>query len=507
MDWTLRLGGPMLMTVAVGTLLFAQTAASGEVAIVVDNSKPRQVMEGFGATHCPLAQDRSAYPKGDTLTPELRKQALEAVYGQVKLTMGNIDARARETPAGGTESGNDNDDPQTIDWKGFRMTELDNAKAKLVDPAQPLGFDNHFLGRISVRWQSPWLAELRKQDRNRFLDEYVEQIVATSLYWRDTCKVTSRYNVMFLNEPTSGNGELAGGNAKEIAEIIKRAGKRLQAEGFKDVKFIAPNEETVNHSRAVAETILADAEARQYVAAIGYHCYPYGSPYASVKRILKESAEGKPDHREVEERRMLRELAAKHKLPLWMTEVSHPEVPAYSFDLVRGRAVHIHDELVYADAAAFFGMGSMWDTATHQEHYKGRSGPPIEGEADTPVLIDNEKQTVRITGTGYAIGHYARWIKRGAVRIEAESSAPLVQVTAFRDDEGKRCVLVVINNASEAQTLAVNLKGLEISGDITGEQSTEQARWQALPALKPAGAAAFKVTLPPLSVTSLAVPR
>jgi O-glycosyl hydrolase len=96
------------------------------------------------------------------------------------------------------------------------------------------------------------------------------------------------------------------------------------------VKFIAPNEETVARSRQVAETVLADAEARQYVAAIGYHCYPYGSPYASVKRILKESAEGKPDHREVEERRQLRELAARHQLPLWMTEVSHPEVPAYS---------------------------------------------------------------------------------------------------------------------------------------------------------------------------------
>jgi hypothetical protein len=37
---------------------------------------------------------------------------------------------------------------------------------------------------------------------------------------------------------------------------------------------------------------------------------------------------------------------------------------------VRGRAIQIHDELVYADAAAFFGMNAMWDTTSHAQHYQ-----------------------------------------------------------------------------------------------------------------------------------------
>jgi O-glycosyl hydrolase len=173
-------------------------------------------------------------------------------------------------------------------------------------------------------------------------------------------------------------------------------------------------------------------------------------------------------------------------------------------DLLRGRAVHIHDELVHADAAAYFAMNSMWDSTTHREHYKGRSGPPLEGEADTPVLIYNEHGTVRITGTGYAIGHYARWIRRGAVRLEADSSDPLVAVTAFRDDSQKRFVLVAVNNSGTVQPVAVELKGLRIAGMLTGEQSTEQARWQALEPLPPDGPAAFTATLPAFSVTTLA---
>src|SRR3989338_3365615 len=134
-----------------------------------------------------------------------------------------------------------------------------------------------------------------------------------------------------------------------------------------------------------------------------------------------------------------------------MTEVSHGEVDPRSFDNLLGRAIHIHDELVYANASAYFGMNNIWDTISHKEHFGNRN---LFSEEGTIVLIDNDDtQTVYITGMGYAIGHYARWIKKGAVRIEAESSDPLVQVTAFRDDSQKRMVLVVINNASTEREL------------------------------------------------------
>ena len=90
-----------------GFVFAASHASEGETIITVNNAKPHQIMEGFGATHFALAQDRPRYPKGDTLAPELRAKVLNAVYGQVKLTMGNIDARGFETRAGHTEPGND----------------------------------------------------------------------------------------------------------------------------------------------------------------------------------------------------------------------------------------------------------------------------------------------------------------------------------------------------------------------------------------------------------------
>jgi len=290
-----------------------------------------------------------------------------------------------------------------------------------------------------------------------------------------------------------------------VRDIIKCAGARLVATGFSGVKFVVPNEETVRHTISVARVILEDPEARKYVAAIGYHVYPYGSPYASVPRILRASGRGAPDPRSIRERRELRELCRRFHVPAWMTEVSHGEVDPRSFDHLRGRAIHIHDEMLYAGAAAFYGMNAMWDRKTHAAHFAGRGGEDPDGyltEQDTIVLIDNDARTVRITGMGYAIGHYARWIGRGALRLEAVSGDPLVQVTAFRD--GRRLVLVVINNASGEQGLDVTISGIEVSGTVTGEQSREHVRWQALKPFPVRSPGRIRTNIPGRSVTTLA---
>ncbi len=122
------------------------------------------------------------------------------------------------------------------------------------------------------------------------------------------------------------------------------------------------------------------------------------------------------------------------------------------------------------------------------------------------VLVDNDKQAVHITGMGYAIGHYARWVRRGAVRVEVESSDPLVQVTAFRDDADKRIVLVVINNGHGPQQLLINAKGFLLTGGITGERSTAHSFWKPLPPVEIGQKGVVSLEVPGLSVTSLAVP-
>ena len=453
----------------------------------------RQVMEGFGATTLPLvygAWDAEGYDNADNL-PALRASAIKALYGQVKLTMGNLEFPLLE------QVKNDDDDPNTLNWKGFDTRDARFVKEKIVDLGKPYGFDDYSLAnKIDLR-RMAWMKSLRAADYNRYLDECAEHVLAGALFWRDTLKVTPR-TMMLFNEPLSGNRELQGGGTQEVVDIVKRAGARLKKAGF-NMKFFVPNEETETKSLETATAILSDPEARPYVAAIGYHPYPYGSAYASIPNILNTSGKGTPDASRIEMRRKLKELARRYGVQLWMSEVSHGEVPLESMDALRGRAIQIHDELEYADANAYFGMNAMWDTKTHQEHTRGSR--PFSEESDTIVLVDNEAGKVVITGMGYAIGHYARWVERGAQRVAATSSDPLVLTSAFLDSKRRRVTLVAINNADGPRRITVNLNKMPAVTQFVIEQSSGTQRWQKLPDVT---ANSFMLTLPPESVTSLA---
>ena len=496
------------------------TPTSADVEVTIDNAVEHQTMEGFGATHQTLVFGSV----GDTLTASQRTRALDALFNQVKITTGQVPT-VFEAPASSTLStffgnqANDNTDPLNLDWSGFFTGRGDTFKQKVVDPAGS-AFDLYPDIKISIRWGAKWLGDIRSSDYNRFLDEAAEQALAGVTYWKNTYGSEPQYAMLF-NEPLSGNKELGLDccglirPVQEVVDIVKKAGARLRSEGFDTVKFVIPGEETESKSLSVAQAIQNDPAARQYVGAIAYHPYPYpypyGSAYSYVPNILSASGAGNPDSGSISVRGGLRNLGAQYGIPVWMTEVSQAffegeGIPATDFRILRGRAIHIHDELLYANASAFFGMNSIWDTTTQAAHFGTDGSELLFANPDTIVLIEQPTDTVYITGMGYAIGHYARWINRGAIRIEATSSDPLVLVTAFRDDSQGRLVLVAINNASTSKTVEVNMNGLTVTGDLGGEQSTATAYWQPITSFAPATPTSFLLTLPPASVTTIAGP-
>jgi O-glycosyl hydrolase len=478
--------------------VLAASAARADVAVVIDNGKPHQRMHGFGATTISLA-----FGPNDNVPPAMRVQAIDALYNQVKLNMGNLEVEPFESPTSNVFApANDDGSPSTF-GAGWNWLQSDNMQQKVVMPGAAFGFDHFWLGPVlSSGFALSWAPALRSSNYQLYLDELAEHVAAVAIQWRDAYGIEPEYMQLF-NEPLSGNGELAGGSIGEVIDLIKRCGARLRAEGFATMKFVVTAEETEQISLDDARAILADPDAAQYVGAIAYHPYPYGSTYAAVPNILATSGSGAPDPGKVAVRNELRDLGAQHDIPTMMVEVSHSELPFDSFDNVRGRAIHIHDELVFADAAAFFGMNAMWDTTSHAQHYQGRPDPGFYNETDTIVLIDIIQNKVVISPMGRAIGHYARWISRGAVRLDATSDDPLVQVTAFRDDAQGRVVLVAINNAAEARTVQVSVQGLPaLTGSFTGEQSTAAVVWSPITGATAAGG--WSIELPPQSVTSIA---
>lgn len=481
-----------------------------QVGVVTDDTKEHQVMEGFGATHTTLVYGGGL---GDTLSVSQRSRALDSIFNQVKITTGQIPA-VFEAPANYNLSTffenqtNDNNDPFKIDWEGFSTVLGDTFKQKVVDVAGS-NFNLYPDIRVNIIWNSKWLGHIQGVDYNIFLDEIAEQTLAGITYWKNTYGSEPAYAMLF-NEPLSGNAELGHASVQTVIDIIKRSGERLRNSGFKKVKFVAPGEETEFKSLNIAKAIFADPEAGQYVGAIAYHPYPYLGTYSWPPNILETSGKGKPDQSRILVRNQLRDLAKQYGVKLFMTEVSSgpagqsKPINPLSYDTFRARAVHIHDEFTHADASAFFGMNSMWDAKSQKDHFKGRGfEDDLFSSEGNIVLIDNIADKIHITGMGRAIGHYARFINKGAVRIETTSSDPLVQVTAFRDDIKKQMIWVFINNNSTKKIVRIDVKGLSLTGDLTGEQSTPNSYWQKLPVFTSDTASNFTITLPSESVTTI----
>ena len=466
-------------------------AAGTAVRVEVNAGVAHQVMEGFGATTASLIYQNGA---DDKVPAALRTRAVQAAYRDVKLTMGNVSL-------GQWEPANDDADPMHLNEPAFEVAGLRAVNDRLMAPARALGADGLYPGNVISMDATEWLKPLRGSDYNRYVDECAEYVVSAVLKWRDVTGQIPRYHAMF-NEAIWGNQELKGGNTKEIIDIIKRAGGRLRSAGM-PTKFVIASEYSAAQSAALSKEILADPQARQYVGAIGYHPYPYGSAYSSMPVILAGAGAGRPDAAAVADRKALRDLGRQYNVPVWMDEVSHGGLDPRTMDAVRARAIHIHDELAYADASAFFAMHAMWDSKSNSEHFG--AGRSLLEEEDTIVLIDIDAGSVLITGTGYAIGHYARWVERGALRVEATSEDPLVMVSAFANRKTGKASFVIINNDVTSKSVRVHTTGMTLAGPLTGEQSAGDARWKALGAVALDGAAkdAFVLTVPAKSVTSV----
>jgi len=409
--------------------------APGTVAIIIAASNRHQVWEGFGAS------TEQYSDCGNDQIGSSRVPLWQAIYGQsgVGLTMGDLHINPYELtyPNGGCgwnaqSRQNDDNDPNNFNWAGFNFADSDAMKKDLVDIAQPLGFNNYMLrGGVSTRYQDPWLNDIRSKNYDLYLQEAAENVVAPLRRWKDLYGIVPRFDQP-MNEPLTGNNELYGATQQEVVDIVKAVGAKLKAEGL-NIKLVVPSEETEEASLSDAQAIMSDPVARQYVGAIAFHTYPYESVYTNIASLLSTSGSGNPDARRIAVRNQIRTLAAQFGVEVWMTEVCCGG--GNFFDTLRGRAIHIHDEMVYTDVSSYWGMFN--------------TGPDTSNTEDNISTFG--AGTFRITGMGRAMGHYSHVIKQGAIRVDAGSSDSLVQVVAFRDDLRGKLGLVLINNAGLAR--------------------------------------------------------
>jgi hypothetical protein len=147
-------------------------------------------------------------------------------------------------------------------------------------------------------------------------------------------------------------------------------------------------------------------------------------------------------------------------------------------------------------------MYNLWDRQSHDAHFKQR-GIEFFSQSSHIALVDQKTSDIYISGIGFAIGHFARWITPGSLRIDAVSDNKLVKVIAFRSDRKNELTMVVINNSNFEAEMDFSMKNMVLQGSVEGEYSDKSNRWKKLPPLTASDNASFKLTVGPTSVTSL----
>lgn len=365
---------------------------------------------------------------------------------------------------GGFESQNDNSDPKVLNMDGYNPDALSILNMKRIAP---------FVDKFIVTFWSPagWMklnkwengveswATDNKLDPN-YYEEYAEEVLALiKVIKRETGK--DIYGIGLQNEPQFNEPyPSCQVNPAEFRDIIKVVGKRLEEEGYGNVKLYwaeaLPAQGTI---KSYIDMVKADPEAKKYADIVAIHNYDadgasVGGAGCDYWNDIYHWAQ-----------------AGDTKYKVWMTETSGH---ADNWQGAMTLAGNIFNALSCGNASGW----AFWSFSVS------------EGSPEFGLVVGN-----RPTSRYYVSKQYYNFIRPGAVRVDATSAG--VPALVFKDDKAKTVSVILLNNTDKVQTIQLKGKGLPSQWDsytTSNARNCEKGR-----GVGPDGL----VILPPSSLTTL----
>lgn len=357
--------------------------APGSV-VTLNAAKRYQTMEGFGAS-MRLFDDPLVT---NTLDPATKRAAavptaldqrlmLDALWLDGGLT------RVRFLPDRGIEPVNDNADALVADPAKFDFGWARGDGMLDLMPGMNLrGVRTPFTSTPALE---SWMSESNPA-------EYAEWLMVMLRHWRD--RGYELPYVSLKDEP----GSAASGpvwSAAYLRDVTKLLGARIKADGMK-TKIVLPDDVNPREALSRLQVVLADADARQYVGAVAYH---YGDRGGELE---------------------VAQLAEQYGIPVWVTGFSTPDWLEMATTM---------KDLITDDGAA--AIDYTW----------GFFGDQAASQLIRIVAPNGAYERFSIRKQYYVMGQFARFVRPGAVRIEATSNDPSMQALAFVD--GAKLILIV----------------------------------------------------------------
>ncbi|HUW30335.1 MAG TPA: hypothetical protein VM223_01850, partial [Planctomycetota bacterium] len=369
---------------------FAQDA---QVSVEVTPGARRQAILGWGKTTPWLPAQ-----------PLLREQCIDRAVNDLGLNRLRCEGLCgNRVNRGSWEWLNDNDDPATINWKGFNTEQLDRL--------------------VTTEWLIPWkrAVEARGEPFDLYVSpsffkggssgdlppwmladpqEYAEWVLAVFLRLRDEHGIVPNY-ISICNE--AGNNNVF--SPAVVLKMMKALMPRLREHGFSTT---VEYPESINPPVALRylEAAQSDPEVWKWIGLISYHLYGQKD-----KAILEK----------------LRDFAYERGLPTAQTEFMDLTID------------NLYDDMV-------FGGVSYWEIY-------GLGSPDYQA-----ALTHVSSSTFNVGKWYWRFRQVSHFVRPGAVRVECTSSDQAVRCLAY-EREG-RLVVVLINTTPPHRVRTVTVRGL-----------------------------------------------
>jgi len=212
-----------------------------------------------------------------------------------------------------------------------------------------------------------------------------------------------------------------------------------------------------SNNRAIAlkyfPVVLSDSSARKYISTMPVHGYYWDRDGSSPMSKLHELY---PD------------------IPIWQTEVCHirqttvgkRRVPVLDFEDGDwwGRML-VEDLRNWASGWIYWNAvldqkGGPWMIDLKHHNPEVNNQHPL-------VIVDSESGKAVFTGLYYYLAHFSKFVRPGAVRIDASSGVPDLSSVAFEDASGAK-VLEVVNSSKARRRFTIRDGGGVADAELPG---------------------------------------
>jgi glucosylceramidase len=426
-----------------GTVAF-QAGGSSNLTVTVDPSRTYQRMDGFGAS----ITDSSAHVLY-RLDPQQRTAAMRDVFSTDQLSLLRQPMGASDFVDGPFYTYDDVPAGQT-DY-GLRHFSVDHDRAQILPLLRQALALNPALKIIATPWSPPaWMKTTGSLIGGRLIDEpriyqaYAQYFVKFIDAYRAAGVLV--YAVTLQNEPQNRNPNGYPGMDLPVtqeAKLIDALGPALRRAGL-HTKLFGYDHNWSEHPNDIASTPpgedpevnypfdLLDTSAGKWLTGTAFHCYS-----------------GDPS----------RQTALHNAFPdkeIWFTECSGSHGPTDP------PAQFFSDTLKWHSRNLILGVTRNWgQTVVNWNLALDPSGGPHNNGCDTctGVLTVGPGSTVTHDAEYYTLGHLARFVRPGAVRIASTSFGTTgwngqIMDAAFRNPDGSTA-LVVHNENDDPRSFAV----------------------------------------------------